>query len=191
MRISSKKVDQVYQRPGARFDGYAQYGLAPCEVAFRRNWMRDQNSDRMDLNNRVTQEDVDRIKDRLSADCDKYFRQALLASPAYPLTDQFDRGENVLVLRPAIINLDINAPDVRSTGMSRSYTTSAGEMTLVLEAVDGTTGDTIARVVDRHRAMDTGHLTWTNAVTNKAEADRTLLRWADQLRSALDELTRD
>ena len=153
--------------------------------------MRDQNSDRMDLNNRVTQEDVDRIKDRLSADCDKYFRQALLASPAYPLTDQFDRGENVLVLRPAIINLDINAPDVRSTGMSRSYTTSAGEMTLVLEAVDGTTGDTIARVVDRHRAMDTGHLTWTNAVTNKAEADRTLLRWADQLRSALDELTRD
>ena len=48
-------------------------------------------------------------------------------------------GEKVLILRPSIINLDIAAPDIMSAGMSRTYTTSAGQMTLLLDIIDGTT----------------------------------------------------
>jgi hypothetical protein len=96
----------------------------------------------------------------------------------------------VLVLRPAIINLDIAAPDVMAAGRQRSYTTEAGQMTLVLEGVDGTTGEILVRVVDRRRAMDTGRLQWTNSVTNQAEARRMLNRWASQIREGLDEATR-
>lgn len=183
---SSKKVDEFYLRPGATLGDYSEFGLASCEVAFKKNWMRDQNRSRIDLTNRVTQQDVDKIKDSLGEQCDQHFREALEQAPAYSLVEQFDNGEPVLVLRPSIINLDINAPDTNSANMKRSYTTSSGEMTLFLELVDGTTGEILARVVDRRGGMDTGRLQWTNSVTNKADSDRALKRWAQQLREALD-----
>lgn len=177
---------EVYKKPGASLASYDEYGLVPCQVAFKKNWLRDQNQNRLDLSNRVTQRDVDRIKDQLSADCDRYFREALLQSPPYTLVENFSEGEEVLILRPSIINLDVSAPDVMSAGMSRTYTTSAGEMTLFLEVIDATTHEVLFRVVDRQRAMDTGRLEWTNSVTNRADADRALRRWASQLRQALD-----
>jgi hypothetical protein len=180
------KFGEVYTRPGASLSGYSEFGLVPCQVAFRKNWLRDQNSSSMDLSNRVTQKDVDRIKDSLSSHCDRYFREALEAPPAYTLVEQFDDGESVLVLRPSIINLDINAPDTMSAGRSRTYTTSSGEMTLLLEVLDGTTGEILVRVVDRRRGMDSGRMEWTNGVTNRADADRTLKQWAQQLRTGLD-----
>jgi hypothetical protein len=160
-----------------------------CEVAFRKNWQRDQNSSRVDLGNRVTQKDVDRIKDKLGEECGKYFREALEQAPPYQLVDSFSDGEQVLVLRPAIINLDISAPDTRSTGMQRTYTTEAGEMTLLLELFDGTTGEILVRVIDRQRARDTSYLQWSNSVTNEADAKRILSRWAGQFRKGLDEVT--
>ena len=187
--VPDTKVGAVYTRPGVNLAGYGAYGLEHCSVAFRNNWLRDQNNSRMDLSNRVTQKDVDRIKDALSAACEESFRQALEQAPPYQLVDSFDGGEAVLVLRPAIINLDINAPDVITPGRTRTYTTDAGEMTLVLEGLDGTTGEVLFRVVDRQRSLDSSRLRWSNSVTNQAEANRILKRWASQLRKALDRVT--
>ena len=156
-------------------------------MCFKKNWVKDQNSNRMDLSSRVTQKDVDKIKDSLSAACDEKFRAALLEDPAYTLVDTFTEGEHVLVLHPSIINLDINAPDVRSASMSRTYTTSSGEMTLKLELEDATTGATIARAIDKRRGLDTNRLQWSSSVSNSAEANRVLSRWAKILREGLDE----
>ncbi|MEH6581899.1 MAG: DUF3313 family protein [Halioglobus sp.] len=185
--VPDTKVDAVYKKPGADLKAFSEFGIEPCEVAFKKNWLRDQNQSRIDLSSRVTQKDVDKIKDTLSDSCTGAFRESLLADPAYALVDNYSDGEAVLILRPSIINLDINAPDVRSTGMSRSYTTSAGEMTLSLELVDATTGEVLARVIDKKRGMDTGRMEWTSSVSNKADADRTLRRWAQLLRDGLDE----
>jgi hypothetical protein len=187
--VPKSRFATVYRRPDADLTAYDSYGLAPCQVAFRKNWLRDQNNSRLDLSNRVTQGDVDRIRDSLSAECEKQFRAALEQAPPYRLVDSFDNGEAVLVLRPAIINLDISAPDTRSPGMQRSYTTEAGQMTLVLELLDGTTGEILVRVVDRQRGRETSYLQWTSSVTNAAEARRILKGWASQLRKGLDEAT--
>ncbi|MEH6587613.1 MAG: DUF3313 family protein [Halioglobus sp.] len=185
----STKFQEVYLLPGADLSSYKSFGIATCEVAFRKNWLRDQNSSRLDLSNRVTQKDVDSIKDALGQACDRHFLEALQAAPPYDVTDQFDDGEAVLIVRPSIVNLDINAPDTMSSSMNRSYTTSAGEMTLALELVDGTTGQVVATARDRRKGMDTGRLQWTNGVTNKADSDRALKRWAGMLRDGLDEST--
>jgi hypothetical protein len=188
--VPNTRFAQVYMRPGADLSSFAAFGLTPCQVAFRKNWQRDHNQSTLNLSSRVTQEDITRIKDRLGAECDRTFRAALEQAPPYTLVEQFSNGEPVLVLRPAIINLDIAAPDVMVAGRQRAYTTEAGEMTLVLEGVDGTTGEILVRVVDRRRSMDTGRLQWTNSVTNQAEARRMLNRWASQFREGLDEVTR-
>lgn len=188
--VPNTRFAQVFMRPGADLSSFTAFGLTPCQVAFRKNWQRDQNQSTINLNSRVTQEDVTRIKDRLSAECDNTFRAALEQAPPYTLVEQFSNGEHVLVLRPSIINLDIAAPDVMAPGRQRAYTTEAGQMTLVLEGVDGTTGEVLVRVVDRRRALDTGRLQWTNSVTNQADARRILNRWASQFREGLDEVTR-
>ena len=180
------QLDQVYLKPGVSLAGYNEVGVEPCTVAFRKNWLRDQNTNRIDLTRRVTQEDVDKIKDSLAEHCDKFFREALLEEPAYTIAESFDDGESVLVLRPSIINLDINAPDTMSPGISRTYTTSAGAATLSLEMADATTGEVLVRVIDKRRDFDTGRLEWTNSVTNRADADRALRYWAGQLRKGLD-----
>lgn len=177
---------EVYKKPGATLAGYDEYGLVPCRVTFRKNWERDQNQSRLDLSNRVTQKDVDRIKDGLSAECDKYFRAALEADPPFKLVEQFMEGEKVLILAPSIVNLDIAAPDLMTAGRSRTYTTSSGQMTLFLEVIDGTTHEVLFRVVDRKRAPEYGTLRWSNSVSNKADADRALKYWAGRLRKALD-----
>jgi hypothetical protein len=137
---------------------------------------------------RVTQKDVDRITDSLAEECEKMFREALAQDPAYTVVEQFSEGEQVLVLRPGIANLDVSGPDVRSSGMNRTYTTSAGQMTLVLELVDATTGDVLARVVDSQQDFDTARMQWTNSVTNRAAADRILRMWAKRLREGLDRI---
>ncbi len=187
--VPGSRFATVYRRPDADLTHYDAYGLVRCEVAFRKNWMRDQNTTRLDLSSRVTQKDVDEIRERLSDACDQSFREALERPPPYRLVENFSDGEQVLVLRPAIINLNIAAPDIRSAGIQRSYTTESGQMTLVLELLDGTTGQILVRVIDRQRAGESGFLQWTNSVTNQADARRILGRWARQLREGLDEAT--
>lgn len=187
--VPDTRFGVVYKRPGADLTAYGSYGLAECQVAFRKNWQRDQNSSRVNLGDRVTQTDVDRIKDKLGEECEMYFREALEQAPPYQLVESFSDGEQVLILRPAIINLDITAPDTRSAGMQRTYTTEAGEMTLLLELFDGTTGEILVRVIDQQRSRESSYLQWSSSVTNQADARRILSRWASQLRKGLDEVT--
>ena len=182
----NSKFSAVYIKPGASLDGYKVFGITDCQVAFRKNWQRDQNMDRMDLDNMVTKRDVDRIKQRLGKQCTQAIRTELELPPPYTLVDQFTSDEQVLILRPAIINLDIAAPDTMNAGMSQTYTTSAGEMTIVLELIDGTTSDVLARVYDKFRDADAMQLQWSNSVTNQAAADRALKQWSQQIRAALD-----
>jgi hypothetical protein len=178
--VKSKKVDTLYRRPGATFTPYTRVALLDCEIAFRKNWQRDQASGGV----RVTGAEMDRIRKTLAGDFRKIFSEEL-GKAGYTITQQ--PGDDVLVLRPAIIGLDITAPDVLTAGRSRSYATSAGEMTLFLELFDGATGEIIARVVDRRQARDQGRLMWQNAITNRSEADRMLRKWAVLARESLDE----
>ena len=60
-------------------------------------------------------------------------------------------------------------------------------MTLRMDLVDSSTQALIGRVIDRQRARNNMSMQVTNSVTNRAEADRMLRRWADILRDALDE----
>jgi hypothetical protein len=102
----------------------------------------------------------------------------------YPVFEK--SGHDVLVLRPAIVDLDVEAPDTMSEGSSMTFAASAGQMTLYLELYDSVTSDLVARIIDTEAADGGGTIHWQNSVTNQAEADRVLKRWADRLRKQLD-----
>lgn len=175
----SKNVEMLYTRPGATLAPYNKIALLDCFVAFKKNWQRDQSRSGI----RVSSSDMERIKKSLAEDFRKIFSEEL-GKGGYTLTDT--AGEDVLILRPAIIDLDITAPDTMTAGRSRSFSTSAGAMTLYIELFDGATGEILGRAIDRRAARDKGYMTWQTSVTNRAEADRMLRKWAELARKGLD-----
>ncbi len=183
-RIDSKKVDAVYWADGATLSGYDSVMLLDVPVAFRKNWMRDYNSTRVGVSDRVDEKDMDRIKSELSQAFREEFTKTL-QDRDYKVVDQ--PGQSVLLLRPAIVDLDANAPDLQTASMSRTYTADAGEMTLYMELYDSVTSAKIGEVADHENAMDSGQFMYSNRVSNRAEAERILRKWAGLLADALDE----
>jgi hypothetical protein len=182
--VEDTTLGAVYKKPGADFSQYDRVAIVEVTVAFRKNWQRDQNRDRMGLGRSVSNDDMDRIKKTLSEEFKKVFSKELQEG-GYKITES--GAEDVLVLRPAIIDLDITAPDTMSPGMTRTFTASAGEMTLYMELYDSVSSEILGRVVDAEAGRDLGGIRISNRVTNVAEADRILRKWADILRKKLDQ----
>ena len=177
--ISQDGFAAVYVSQGADFSSYDAVALLDCTVEFRKNWQRDQNEE---IPFSVKDKDVARIKANLADEFRKVFSQELKAKGENVVNEG---GPNVLVLRPAIINLDISVPDAMEKIDVWTLTASAGQMTLYLEIYDSTSNKLLARVIDPEESRDFGNFTVRNEVTNLADADRILVMWSDTLGSFL------
>lgn len=182
-RIKHKSLDAVYRHQDASLEGYTKVMIEPPPVSFRKNWQRDQNRSR-GTSNKVTTEYMERARQDLSQRFVYVFTQELQEKGDYEVVAE--AGEDVLLLRPEIIDLDVYAPDIKSPGRNTTYTTSAGRMTLKMDLLDSATESLIGRAIDRRRAREDSFGRMSNSVTNRAEADRMLRRWARILRDALD-----
>ena len=178
--LSGTKVRAAYAKPGATLEPYTKVALVDCYVAFHKDWQRDYNRD-ASLERRIDADDMEKIKAALAEEFKKVFTDEL-EEGGYEVVDH--TGYDVLIVRPALYNLEVTAPDVQSASRSRSYVTSAGSMTLYMELYDSVTGDIIAKVIDP-QASDRGIGFEANRVTNRAEADRILRKWATLLISHL------
>ncbi len=181
-RIDGTKVALVYAKPGVDLSQYDRIYMIEPQIAFRKNWLKDQN---IIPNQHVRKEDMQRIKSDLAALFTAVFKTELQDSGGYELVDE--TAEDVLIIHPAIIDLDIYAPDIPATRNSRSLYASVGSMLLYMELIDSVTGDKLAKVLDpkyiRTRAMPS----LRNRVRNEAAARDMLGEWAELLRLALDE----
>lgn len=181
------KTRVVYLADGAEFDQYTKVMIVECAVAFKKNWQRDYNRTAIDLDRRVTDRDVTRIKEGLSAEFKKEFTKVMTENGHEVVTEP---ASDVLILRPAIINLVVNAPDIQSASMSRTYVADPGQMTLYLELYDSVSSTKLALIMD---AVDIGRvapsMSYANRVTNIAAADRVLKRWAKELSGHLGEVS--
>ncbi len=175
-----KVAKVVYVRPGVDFSRYKRFAILECPVAFRKNWERDQ----AESGKRITQKDMDEIRAGLSAEFLRVFTDELQNKGGYQIVTT--GAEDVLVLRPAILDLDVTAPDTMQSGRSFTLSESAGAMTLYLEIYDSVTSQILARAIDREASRGMGRIQWQSRVTNKAEADQVLRRWASALREQLD-----
>ncbi|MBL8197645.1 MAG: DUF3313 family protein [Chromatiales bacterium] len=182
LELRKGKAAVVYVRPGVDFSGYQRFAILECPVAFSKDWERERKSGAA----RVSQKDMDEMKADLSAEFLKIFTDELQNKGGYQIVTT--GAEDVLILRPAIIDLEVSVPDSMSAGRSYTLSESAGGMTLYLEIFDSVTGQILARAIDRQEDRGTGRIQWQNSVTNKAEADRMLRRWASALRERLDEV---
>lgn len=180
-RVKVKGVDAAYRRPGANLSAYNKLLVHPAYVEFSKNWKPEQDSALY----RMNEPDREKIRTGIAEMFAEVMQKELQDKGGYQLVDE--PAPDVLEVRPAIVNLYINAPDIsmQTAGRTRTYTADAGEMTLVIELRDSVTGTLLSRAFDR-RSGDNMTWQWTTSVTNSAEARRIIAGWADTLRNALD-----
>ncbi|WP_448578658.1 DUF3313 family protein [Thermaurantiacus sp.] len=180
VEVRSRRLDAAFLMPGADFRPYKRVMLDPPGVAFRRGWMQDMQRSRTA---RLTEADAARIREAVAANITDIFVEEFTRAGFEVVTVA---GPDVLRVRTDVVNLFINAPDVPTAGRSRSFTTNAGEATLVLEARDSDTGALLARAVDRQEAR--GLPGPTTRVSNSSEFRTVARGWARIAASRLQAL---
>ena len=180
--LKHTKVRIAYAKPGASLEKYSKVKILECFVQFKKNYERDYNLNEVGLSGRITDKDINTIKTRLAAEFKKEFTK-VLTKAGHEVVD--DVGPEVLLLRPAIINLDVTAPDTMRADFSTTVVASAGQMTLYMELYDSASSELLARVIDPQAGRDSGI---ANRVTNKASADQILRHWADLLSKHLGDV---
>ena len=179
--VEDSNLALVYAQPGIDWGQYSKIYLDEPYIDFKENWQRNQNRDKPGW---VSNDDMAKIKIELSSLFTGVFSETLLEG-GYELI--YETGEDVLLIRPAIIGLDVVAPETNSPGISRTYSETAGEMTLYLELYDSVSGEMLAKALDRQVDRQTGYFEWQNRVTNRAAANRILKVWAKVLKEGLDD----
>jgi hypothetical protein len=178
----TQNIAYVWAKPGANLAQYSRINMAEPEVAFRKNFKRDFNKGTAGRG--ITAHDMDQIKGRISKLFLEVFMEELSAG-GYTLTTE--RAEDVLTVKPAILNLDINAPDIGSASRVGTLTTSAGSMTLYLELYDSETNDLLAQALDPAADRVSKVHQWQTGPLNRQAARRMMEPWAKALREGLDE----
>ena len=181
-RVEGTKLAIVYAEPDADLSQYQRINMADAYVAFKKNWQREQNRE---FSNRVSSDQMESIKTDVAELFKTVFTETL-EKGGYELVNEV--AEDVLIVKPAIINLDVKTPDNRSATNVRTFSESAGEMTLYLELYDSVTGDLIAKALDPRADRERGYMQWQNRVTNRAAARRIMQAWADIMKDGLDEV---
>ena len=179
-KISVKGIELAYAKPGATLANYKRVKIDPVEVAFHKSW----DPTKTGSNLKVSASERENILNGVAKLVQEEFAREIQAKSGYGLTEE--SADDVLRVKINIVNLYVSAPDTGSSGRSRTYVMSAGEMTLVAELFDSKSGDVIARVVDRREARSSGRMSLSWGGYNQDEARSIAAGWARILRKALD-----
>lgn len=181
----SKEARLVYLMPGATFEKFDRVLIRDALVEFAKDWQRDFNQDATGLQGRVTTQDMDRMKAAVAAEFKKVFSEELQKNDGYQVVEE--ATPTTLILRPAIVNLQVTAPDLATSNVDTTLVRSAGQMTLYLELWDSSTNSILARIMDPQADTGMGGIAMVaSGASNKVAAGEILKKWADKLRKHLD-----
>lgn len=180
--VKDTKMALVYAKPDVDLSQYSRYYLAEPRISFEKNWLRDQNRI---PNQTVRKEDMQRIKSELAELFTEIFKNELQNNGGYILADS--PAEDVLVILPAIVDLDVISPDTPGTRNQRSLIASVGSMMLYMELHDSVTGDKLVKAIDKKYDRTPVLTGISNSVRNETAARGMLDEWANLLRQGLDE----
>jgi len=178
-KLKVKDIELAYARPGASLAAYKRVKLDPVEVEFR----KAKDPARTGSAIKLSDEEREKIRSNVARAVQEEFAKELQKNSTYQLAT--DAGPDVLRVKPRILDLYVNAPDV-GQARARTLVSSAGEMTLVAELADSASGQVLARVADRRDASKEGRMYLVNGTVNEQEARKIAAGWARTLRKALD-----
>lgn len=180
--VKGTKMARVYTKPGVDLSVYNRIYLVKPIVSFMKDWKRQQNNV---PNQTVTNEDMQRIKADLADLFMEVFRQELQHNGGYQTVEEV--ADDVLVVRPAIVHLNVISPYSPRNPRNRSAIASAGAMTLYMELLDSVTGDRLVMAIDNKYDRSLPSNFRSDQDRNEQAARDLLGEWAELLRLALDE----
>ncbi len=181
-KIEDAKVGVAYVDPDADFSVFKRVAISDPYVAFRANWRRDENRNRM---RPITTSQADKIRADVAMLLKDVFTERLEKDDGFEVTKE--TGYDVLLVKPALVDLDINLPETDTAGAQASLSASTGEAVLYIELFDSVSGDILGRAADRQSADTKRHFGLNTEALREAQARAIFEGWADQLRAFLDE----
>lgn len=186
-RVSNSLFEDAWVKPDADFAAYDEIMLDLVSISYKRKPTTTRYP-RTGSNFALTEPQMEDLK--------RYFREAfakeLSQGEHYELVET--PGPQTLRVAAEIIDLVIKVPTQVSTGSERLFTSSTGEMTLLMELRDALSGEILARVSDRREARAAGRgrglndLYYSTAVTQAEDVRRVFRRWAQILKARLDQI---
>lgn len=105
--VRDSQVEAAYVDPDADFSGYNKIMILDTYVAFKKGWQRDHK--RAGSNISISTGDMEKIKAAVAELFREVFTEKLSEDGGYEIVEA--AGDDVLLVRPAIIDLDITSPD--------------------------------------------------------------------------------
>lgn len=182
--INNSNFRDAWADPDVDFKKYDKIILGDAEFEFRAvKKTSNLSSMRSSNNNEFWIDDENRAK--LVETVTAVFSKELANAKGFTITEE--RGPDTLVLVGALHDIVSRVPP-QMVGAGEIYLSSIGEATLILEARDSMSGETIYRAVDRRAIERMGDMVQANSVTTWAEVRRWAGRWATRLRMGLESI---
>lgn len=178
VRVPSRAEGGVYRLPGQEFTQYKRVILEPAIIEFKPGW-REQHRE-------VTDGDVARIRKEAVELFRKEFTRELVERGKYGLADSL--SDDVLLVTPRVIDLDIPAPDAGTEVGTKSYTPGPIKMQVTGDLRDGASNALVARVIifEGQERYGFNELRLANRTTNAHEMRLGFTKWSKLVREALN-----
>ena len=179
-KTSVKGLELAYVRPGASLAAYKRVKLDPVDVQFDKSWEPTRTGSRIKLSS----EEREKIRAGVAKLVEEEFAKAVEKGGTYQIASE--SAPDVLRVKVSVLNVYLNAPSGTGAGRSKTYVSSAGQMTLLAELSDAASGQMLARVADRREANSVARLERADRIENEGAAREVAAAWAQILRNALD-----
>ena len=185
VRIDNSAFSKAWIDPDVDLTQYTKIMPGGAEFEFRA--VKKSNSTsairRMDESEYwISDENKEKVREIVT----EAFREELLQSKHFEFANT--RGPDTLIIVGGLHDIISRVPP-DLVGRGEIYLASVGEATLILEAIDSLSGETIYRAIDRRSAEQAGgNLERSSSVRTTAEVRRLAKRWASRLRVGLDSI---
>ena len=188
VKIDNSRFANAWADPDVNFESYDKILIGNAEFEFRAVKERSNMSTTGRSKQRefwISDENKHKLVDTVTA----IFLEELQNSRYFTIVEE--AGPDVLIIVGGLHDIVSRVPP-DTVGRSEVFLTSVGEATLVLEARDSLSGETIYRATDRSSIEPGGggvnNPIRSNSVTTWAELRRWARRWAARLVEGLDSI---
>lgn len=179
VRVPARSVAGVYRAPDATFFQYRRIILEPPSISFVKDWA-EKHPD-------VTPAELTRIRTESVRLFRDEFERQFVKRGSYTFADE--PAPDVLLVVPAIEELDIKAPESGDSPGERTYlTVRPVTMKVTGDLRDAMTGKVVGRVITYHPPEQNPYneLRLANRSANAQEQRRVFAEWALIAREAID-----
>lgn len=184
VRIDNARFKDVWADPDIDFSQYNKVIVGEAAFEFQAVKKTTSAHSRTSSDTKFWMSDAQ--KQKVIDIVSEVFSEEMKNSVHFTSTDT--AGPDVLILVGGLHDIISRVPP-EIVGRGEIYLASVGEATLVIEARDSLSGETIYRALDRRAAERAGsQAIRSNTVTNTSEVRRLAQRWATRLREGLDSI---